>query len=364
MSDPDAIVSPQSITPIFDLTGAQLWPILEAAIEGERIREVRIAIERQVEGYFGGCGDKLIPTIAYTTHSGLSGEITLFVKRFSWKGCSEAIHYRHLAERGTPAPRLYGTLMSPDQEEILFLEYLPSIGMDKRSVEDWRTLLTLIARFAAAPLSAEYQVLLPTSELSSYLRSEDTKADIVVCLDRAKQGELGADLAAFCQDSEALTTRVLERVGRLNRQIEQMPVGLIHQDFLPDNLGWRGERQEMLVFDIHKNALGPRFYDLTRWFGKTILTIGPSSWLDGSEGLRQELTEHFLQEYARWGGAVVTVADFQEEIRLLSLASSVEMLWWLRDRAHDGLVEWKNDPEEARKETRAHLLRLLHQLAD
>src|SRR5260370_32552748 len=61
-------------------------------------------------------------------------------------------------------------------------------------------------------------------------------------------------------DSENPTLR--EAARALFASVAAQPRGLLHQDFLPDNLGWRGEREAMVVFDLHKNALGPRFADV------------------------------------------------------------------------------------------------------
>jgi len=127
---------------VFGLSGAWLLPIVEA-MAGAPVARFHVEVRSALAGYYGGCGDKILPTFVYTTRTGASGEATAFVKRFSWQGKSEAVHYRHLAAYGVPSPRLYGALPTEDGQEILFLERLAAIGFDRQSEAEWRTMLSL-----------------------------------------------------------------------------------------------------------------------------------------------------------------------------------------------------------------------------
>jgi Ser/Thr protein kinase RdoA (MazF antagonist) len=131
-------------------------------------------------------------------------------------------------------------------------------------------------------------------------------------------------------------------------QVAAQPKGLLHQDFMHDNLGWRGE--EMVVFDVHKNALGPRFADVAPYLGLPDWS-SRAAFLDAADGAgssrREALTQHYLAEYARFGGETVSVANFLEEARALFWTHKVSNLWWLREN------------KEARVDEMLHFLRRL-----
>src|SRR6266851_6089605 len=105
-----------------------------------------------------GCsgGDQQLFTFFYTTRDGRSGEVTLFVKRCAWKRRSEAVHYRHLAERGVPTPRLHGVLHNDSDEEIIFLEPLTATDFRSDSEEEWRAMLSLLVRLNTCPITPGY----------------------------------------------------------------------------------------------------------------------------------------------------------------------------------------------------------------
>src|SRR5260370_34687078 len=105
-------------------------------------------------GYSGGTTQ--LSTFSYMTRDGSSGEVTLFVKRCAWKGRSEAVHYRHLAARGVPIPRLYGALHNDSGEEIIFLEPLTATEFRCDSENEWREMLSLLARLNSCMITPNY----------------------------------------------------------------------------------------------------------------------------------------------------------------------------------------------------------------
>ena len=137
----------------FDLKETQLLPI-GASIYGASIHSCRI--EGRVPLNQGGCGDKAMCDLVLTTVEGHEISIPLFLKKFSWKGRSEAAHYRQLTQCGVPTPHLYGAIMHPDGDEILFLERLTQLGFDRSNEAEWRQLLTLLARFNACDVTPNY----------------------------------------------------------------------------------------------------------------------------------------------------------------------------------------------------------------
>lgn len=143
---------------------------------------------------------------------------------------------------------------------------------------------------------------------------------------------MGAEsLLPLKRAAHALFTRVLAQ-----------PQGLLHQDFLPDNFGWRGEREEMVVFDLHKNSLGPRFADVAPYLS----TPNWSRWetfLDDVESnlcaRREALTQHYLDEYARFGGARVLPTIFHAEVSALFWAHKITVLPWLAEQGQWTRIE-------------------------
>ena len=125
---------------------------------------------------------------------------------------------------------------------------------------------------------------------------------------------------------------LLQAARTLSAQVAAQPQGLLHQDFLPDNLGWRGDREEMVVYDLHKNALGPRFADVAPYLALPDWS-SRAAFLDTSEegtvSRRESLVRNYLDEYAQFGGPVVAPQVFHEETTALFWMHKVAALGWL-----------------------------------
>jgi hypothetical protein len=276
-------------------------------------------------------GDQQLFTFSYTTRGGRSGELTLFIKRCAWKQRSEAVHYRHLAAAGIPTPRLYGALQNDVGEEVVFLEPLTATGFRIDSEEEWRAMLSLLARFNTCPITPGYAPHLHSFEQVGNLFGGLWVLGLSA---RPSNEELEASLRA-CRVKESEIPDLREAAQALFAEMAAQPQGLLHQDFMPNNLGWRGEREEMLVFDLHKNAWGPRFADVAPYLGVPDWS-DRAAFLDSAEAgigsRRERLSRHYLQEYARFGGPVVTLQTFREETSALSRAHKVSALSRLADR--------------------------------
>ena len=213
------------------------------------------------------------------------------------------------------------------------------IGYDRHSESEWRELLSLLARYNACPVPQDAVSHLHHFEqggkvggwwitgFDSFPPTFDTiEKNLRVC--GVADGEL-ATLGSAAQD--------------LCKRVDALPKSLLHQDFLPDNFGWRGERESLVVFDVHKNCLGPRFADAAPY-------LGLPDWSNTADFLvehpideqpvgeapvhdlpdrRKRLTQHYLDEYARFGGEQVSIETFQEEVSLLFWTHKVAVLWWL-----------------------------------
>jgi hypothetical protein len=318
---------------LFGLQKPLLLPVVEA-VAGEPVADFSMEARSLKEGHSGG--DKLFCTFRYTTRAGRAGEATLFVKRCVWKGRSEALHYRYLASHAVPTPRVYGTLADPDSTEVVFLERLSRIGFQEDSFAEWRSLLTLMARFNACPVTEEYSAHLHSYEQVGAI---DGRWWITGVHADPEDEEIAASLR------EGGVTEVespaLLRAGRsLFAAVDAQPRGLLHQDFLHDNVGWRDD--EMVVFDIHKNARGPRFADVAPYLGSPDWSDRVAfldSAADDGGSRREALTRHYLEEYSRFGGDMLPVETFLEEARALFWAHKVSNLGWLRENTEARVQE-------------------------
>ena len=139
---------------------------------------------------------------------------------------------------------------------------------------------------------------------------------------------------AFGQPERATTSCRRSSVLRVGLfiQVKGQPRGLLHQDLRPDNIGWLGGRAEMVVFDLQKNAWGPRFADVAPYLAMPDWSRD-AAFLDDSEGgarsRREVLIEHYLDEYTSAGGLVVTPEIFCTEASALAWAHRVTVLSWL-----------------------------------
>jgi hypothetical protein len=317
---------------IFGLDIAEVLPIVEAAAG---VPIAALAVERRnVEGGVSGSGKQLC-LFRYTTRAGSVGEETLFVKRCVWKGRSEAVHYRHLAAAGVPTPRLYGALPNDSGEEIIFLERLSRIGFRLDSVVEWRHLLSLMARFNACVITPDYAPHLHRFEQVGVM---DGGLWITGVDASPTDEELAASLRS-CDVEERELPGLQKAARAVFAQVAAQPRGLLHQDFFSDNLGWRGE--EMLVFDVQKHAVGPRFADVAPYLG-LLDWSARAAFLDttekGTVSRRESLTRHYLEDYARFGGGTVALQTFQEEARALFWAHKVSTLSWLVEGNHQARV--------------------------
>ena len=175
MTEVYGIYNDVTITPVFELTKAQLWQIINNVICDEAVTSFDVTIEHQVEGFCGYSAEKVIPTFSYITQSGRMGRITVFVKRFHRTGSAEAHHYAYLQKHHAPIPHMYGVLTDPDGREILFLEYLEPIGdihASEQFLDDpdhFRQCLSATARFNAIRPSEEYAAQLPRKDFTKGL---------------------------------------------------------------------------------------------------------------------------------------------------------------------------------------------------
>lgn len=333
---------------VFGLGASQLRPIVEAAV-GEVVASFDIAIEHQVEGYYGFAAEKLIPTFSYVTPEGRRGRVTIFAKHSHNPESPEAERYRFLAAHGVPVPEVYGLVRSPEDRPVLFLEYL-DVSEQARSVSSAQGLLELLS------LMARVNAIRPTPEQTAFLRSwwdgpAREMSALEVLWEEAQEGDLGDDLQQFCTSRRHDLSRLLAFTQRLDQQMREMEIGVLHNDFSPENTGRRvtGER---VVMDPELLSMGPRFGDISGWLGR------PEDLWTREENQR-DLAEHYLREYARCGGSAPSLKECLEECHLLWVYGLCNLDFGL------GLARADSDTcEEYRAGSRRGLLKNLTMLLD
>jgi len=327
-SNPD---ESREVTPVFGLTKAELWPIIEEAV-GESVVSFDVRMEDKRPEPYGFSSEKAIPSFAYVTDTGRVGSVAIFVKRFHRTGPAESQQYRFLQAHQAPIPQMYGVLFDPEGREILFVEHVHICT----PIGTLHEFLALMARFHAIQPSAEYTAWLEHRPFG-LASAEHTMERI---WEHARNGELGRPLQEF----SSFSIRRLRQLQSAARQVSErallMPRGLIHTDFSRENTG-RRQPGELLVFDVEWVSIGPRFFDVAGCLGWP-----PQKW---SPDLRhRELGRHYLDEYSRWGGSPPSLEDFFSEVRLLWLAEKLRYVGFVLDRALGGSAERPTDEEERR----------------
>jgi len=275
--------------------------------------------------------NKSFATLRYRKPNTPPVELPLFIKKCVWQNRSEAIDYRYLSAAGIPTPHLYAAILNPDGDEILFLEHLTAIGFNDQSETEWRQMLTLLARFNACPVTPAYAEHLYPYEQGAQLDAHTWYTGLDPDFDRARTE---TDLLAAGADFACLPS-LLETVADLFAQIDAQPRGLLHQDFHRENIGWHGDRAELVVFDLHKNALGPRFADVASYLGTPDWTKRApflDTPINGGTTRRDLLIQHFLHEYALFGGDSITPETFRAETSVLLWAHKIKSLSLLHER--------------------------------
>jgi len=315
------------VTPVFGLTKGELWPIVEEAA-GEEIASFEIDANNS-QAVVRGAGKQVqAPTFAYVTKDGRPGQVTVFVKRSPHgpDGPSEKTQYHFLQAHQAPIPRLYGVVVDSEGKDILFIEHVDKSqeALSHRSMERRREFFGLMARFHAITPSPEYRAWL--EQASWALPQELLKIEGLIertwkC---ARKGELGRSMKEFCSSRDSGMRQLQSLAKHVTDRCLSMPQGLIHTDILStENVG-RRHSGELVVLDVEWVRLGPRCYDAGKWLGRPA-----QRWPAGIA--QAQLTQHFLDEYARWGGTSPSLDEFLDDLRVMGLAENLRDLNWYWD---------------------------------
>ncbi len=317
----------------FALDESQLLPLLESAV-GSSLVGFTILLPESKHPH--GSDKQLADFRCLSPNGSVVGK-SIFVKKCIWKGKSEAVHYRYLGAAGVPTPCLYAAVHNAAGDEVIFLEPVTSTGFDEHSEAEWREMLSLLARFNACAISSDYAPHLHPYEQVGLL---DETLWLTGLSAQLNEAELESGLRA-CGVSEQDFLPLTQAAFQLFAEVAAQPKGLLHQDFHPDNFGWRGKHEQMVVFDLHKNSLGPRFADVVPYLALPDWS-GHKAFLDAAEDSitrREKLTRHYLDQYARFGGEEVSPETFHHETSALFWAHKVTALGWLAERKQDAAVQ-------------------------
>jgi GNAT superfamily N-acetyltransferase len=343
---------------VFGLSEDQLRPIVEAAV-GEPLAAFEVTCEHQVLGYYGNASEKLIPTFSYVTAAGRRDRVTMFVKH-AWEARDtgwddEATQYRFLSAHGAPVPRCYGLVRSPEEKATLFLEYVDGRDAARAIANDEQRLefFSLMARFNAIRPSSDYAAWL---EQFAWRQRDDLagRGELVEAIwEDASRGDLGGDLKQCCVENAAKRGRVRDFAEQTAAQVAAMELGLVHSDFKGENTGRRWDNRERVVLDIGETSLQARFFDISPWLGRP-----DGQWPAPPYPPREALAEHYLREYARWGGPAISLDDFLAETRLLWLHSLFGLMSFGHNAGHanSGAIE---DFRDGCRRALLHNLRLV-----
>ena len=337
MSKPSATkVASRTIDSLFDIPICELKSIIENALRTDPITSLNIRIEHESTGN-GMSSDAFLPTFSYQTESGISGELTCFVKRQLQTSHREAPHYLTAEKVGIPTPTYFGHWIGPKQEEILFLEFLPECGIDLQSREEVLAMVNLIACINTAPLrSAEFEITAPAStkqqvdEMNQGAERE-LKPKLAQVWQSGLAGEIGTEVQQLCTKHPQAIELLMRYLAYLHAQIVTLPKdALIQGDTGPHQMGWRirENKRELVVFDLDW-CIGRRFHDigyiLHNYLGDCSLSV-------------ETIATHYLTAYHEWGGAETPLHEFLEATRWLADEDKFWSCPWLWETARKQLV--------------------------
>jgi len=351
----------ESNNSLFGLTEPQLAPVVER-IAGEPVLSFRVDTNRPPVVHYGYSGDKVVATFSYTAQSGAVGEAAVFVKWLGEPGDREGIHYTRLKEHGAPVPELYGSLITPDGREMIFVELLDPVDdqtpFDRFEMDAGRfpQFLRTAARLNAIQPSEEYaRELMNRPEPSA----RDWVGHVEEILGRIWQdslsNKLGTSLYDLCRAHQDGPEHLRRLAAEQVEPVDGMEYGLVHGDYDPDSTGFRKGTGEMLLVDLEAISFGRRFEDVAA-------SIAAPEDLYPRCLSQRDLADVYLGEYVRSGGPAVPLEAFLGETHALWIYKRFSMLWWWLNRALDGLVDWTENQDEGRRTCRAELHRQLRAL--
>lgn len=353
---PAKSISPIAVDTLFNISKADLFPIVENATQVGPIMDFEIKLTHEKQGHKGAESESVIATFYYKTETASSGEIIMFIKRQHAPEKRESKDYFAFAQVGIPTPKYYGHLEGINGEEILFLEFLPDIGIDLKDISEIREWIGLLAKISATELPFAHFSLPEASDIKKQPADPTWwKPSLIRIWEQGVKGELGEDLQALCAENPHGVSALTDYGVQVEKRAAQMGKELHQGDACIQNVGWRITEagKEIVVFDLGF-SVGQRFYDI----GNAMRALRESD-------ISQEvIATHFLAEYAKWSGKHIVLKNFLSDMGWISDIIELWCLPWFLDMSQSGDVDWTDDIEAGKDAFRQWLYEGLTQLLE
>jgi len=321
---------------------------------GVPIEHVVVEESQSLSGNPGLAGDKAICKITAHSQSKAVGGVECCIKRMKY-GLREARVYQALHQRQFPLSELYGYYLDEQDNEVLFLEYLPQIGISYDSDDEISDWLSLIAKFNATPAHVVDGIDSNDRKWGEWLvdgQIEREFDDLVAC---AARSEIGEELWEFCRTREK-EIHSLKRLARtLHEVISDMPKALTNEELCP---AWRGD-DTLVAIDMHSTAWTPRCVNMVGYLGE------PESRSIWGRALsdRRKWAAVYTAALSEAGGPKLQPEQVLEEAHLLWMAHTFQLTWGLQV-AIDGKINWSDDLQQNKETMRSKMLAQLEGLVE
>lgn len=296
MTSPDQL-SPSRLlaTEPVPLPFGMTWVDLATALQGYAGGGTAHVSHRKRGRHQGG-QPSVILTLGYVDRDGRSREQTVFFKQNPDK-CREAEAYRYLSGR-LSVPDLLLCLDRTD-DEVLGLEFLPSIGLGSGDVDDLlRQVATLNSLTGAPATIAATMPGMPQSEFEHLLEAATEHVG------RARP-ELRPD-------------RWVDLYRDAVRVCGDVPRALTHGELAAQQVG-RTQDGRLVMFDLATLSDRPRFADLANVLHDLVGLSGQDE---------HSLLRQYLRHLSAAGGPVCSPEQAWDELRLTRFVDELEALPW------------------------------------
>jgi hypothetical protein len=248
-------------------------------------------------GRHQGGHESVIVTLGYDAVDGSRRHRTLFLKR-NPDEAREAAAYRFLTGRGIAVPELILCSENED-EEVLGLEFLPSIGIEAGDVDDLLRLVATLNAVQGVPRAV------------GALRPGRPQAEFEELLAHALNQIAGGW-------PEGRSTTWLQLYRKAARACLTLPQALTHGELAAQQVG-RTESGRLVLFDLATAGERPRFADLAN-------VLQALSDLSGDD--QRSLVSHYLRHLSEAGGTTCAMEQAWPELMLTRFVQELEALPW------------------------------------
>jgi hypothetical protein len=305
--------APTACTLPYDLTWADLRPILpDFAGQGSAPAQAFASHEKQ--GLNGG-PNSCILTLRYPSSETRLRSETVFIKCTTNLAKAEAQKYQFLASHGVPTPRLLGVIRRGGTE-IIFLEFLPAIGIDFRDAGEVNSLLQLVAQLNSVQNPPDL----------FHQPSGDPQDESHAAFDRSVRAALTELSRARALPVPIDVPRWFSAYQIAQEASNSMPLAVNHDEFYFQQVGWakRGAARQLVIFDLETMSLRPRFTDIAN-------ILYPLAMYTGRDQV--ELFGVYLDRLRQLNQLELSTDEALRELRLLRVTTECYSLPWRIDQA-------------------------------